>query len=229
MDQTVEGHGAQDLFVAEQRGAAQWGTGDGVQDVDGDGAGVEFAQLEGQLDALLLALAHAHDAAATDFHAGALGGVQGFNLVGLTVGGAQSIEVGGCGFQIAVVALHTGFTQTDELFLGGQTERSTHPNTALGLQGAYPTANLGHLTVGGFLAAGDEREAFHPLGLVVQSVLDDGILGYQSVHLGIRAVMGRLGAPFAILATTPGLGVDDGAHIKVAAGTGHGDLVRGLT
>ena len=97
VDETEEGDGGEHLVIGQRGLMGERCAGDGAEQVDGDGVAAYLLEGEGELDALGHALAHADDAAATNLHPDAAGGLDGAQFLLLGVGGAEGGEVGGGG------------------------------------------------------------------------------------------------------------------------------------
>ena len=66
------------------------------------------------------------------------------------------------------------------------------------------------------------------ISLVVAGVAQALVRVHQPVRVGVRPVVGRLGAPLAVLAAAAGLGVDDGAHVERIGSHGRRNPMCGL-
>jgi len=78
-----------------------------------------------------------------------------------------------------------------------------------------------------FSSAGDKGETVDVLTFVVFCLSETFFSGQEIVNLGLSLVVRGLCAPFAVLRTPAGLGVDDGTHIELVRSTGDGNLMRG--
>ena len=109
VDEAEEGDGGQYLLVAQERLVFEGSAGDGGQYINRYGENVQFAQGEGQFDALLQGFAHADDASAAYLQSCLAGGTKGSDFFCLGVRGAEGGEVGWCSLQVAVIARHARF------------------------------------------------------------------------------------------------------------------------
>ena len=106
-------------------------------------------------------------------------------------------------------------------------------NTGLGLKfgmGKFDIfADVGldawHISSDGFGLGGDVGVSYevydidlggkHHMPITVGLMVPMGFFfGNNSVSLGIRMIMSRLGTPFAVFRTTAGLDINDGTHVK---------------
>ena len=126
-----------------------------------------------------------------------------------------------------MVAGDAGLVELAQRLLVHQAQRGAEVDGGLAPHEARGFKEFLELGGGGLAAAGYEREAVDALLFVVEG-LAEALVGWEGVvGLGGGVVVGRLGAPFAILGAAARLDVDDAAQVELAAGAGYGNLVGG--
>ena len=80
----------------------------------------------------------------------------------------------------------------------------------------------------GLPPAGHDGKAGNALPLVMPGVAQALVRVHQPVRVDVRPVVGRLGAPLAVLSAAAGLGVDDGAHVERIGSHGRSNPMCGL-
>ena len=230
VDEAHEGEDLEAVRGGEGAQGGEGGAGDRVEEVDGDGVGVDGTEGKGGVDDIVVGLAHAEDGAGAGGEASLFDAFDGAQAIGVGVGGDDVGGVDGARIEVVIVAIDTGLLEDVGLAVLEEAEAAAHLEVGVPvLDGAHGVGDGGELTGGGATATGhDAIGGGVQVGRAV-GPLEDRRAGLDGVFGDGGGREARLGAVVAILGAEAALGVEEkvqvhgGAVMMVADAIGGGE------